>query len=156
MNWIFCFSLACFVFGAGSAVSAEKKIPTILGSWVTEDSASIVKIRSCSRSVCGDIVWLKEPNDKQGIPWTDTQNPKTDLQARPILGLTILSGLNEDGPGIWKNGKIYDPNSGNTYACRAILVSEDKLELRGYVLNPLFGRSEMWVRVVSEPGKRIP
>jgi uncharacterized protein (DUF2147 family) len=46
----------------------------------------------------------------------------------------------------WNVGKLYDPKSGKEYKGRAKLEGENKLVLRGYVLIPLFGRSETWTR----------
>jgi uncharacterized protein (DUF2147 family) len=126
---------------------AASTSPTPLGRWMRSDSSSIVEIRNCDHSLCGQIIWLKEPNDKNGIPWTDTSNPDPKLQTRAIMGLMILQGLSEQKPGVWKSGTIYDPNSGHTYSCRATLDPPDKLILRGYFLSPLLGQSETWNRV---------
>ena len=38
--------------------------------------------------------------------------------------------LDEDN--VWEDGEIYDPKSGNTYNGTMTLVSDNKLDLRGY------------------------
>lgn len=120
----------------------------IVGSWKTEDGSSLVAIEPCGPSFCGKIAWLREPDDKNGIAWTDTKNPEPPLRSRPILGLRILTGLRSEDPGAWTSGRIYDPNSGSTYSCKATLEGRDRLILRGYLVNPLFGRSETWTRAI--------
>jgi uncharacterized protein (DUF2147 family) len=47
-------------------------------------------------------------------------------------------------------GAIYDPVSGNTYACQLRLDGPHRLELRGYVGIPLLGRTTTWLRVGDE------
>jgi uncharacterized protein (DUF2147 family) len=48
--------------------------------------------------------------------------------------------------GQWTGGRVYDPNSGNTYRGTITLIDADTLKLRGYVGITLFGRTEIWKR----------
>ena len=65
---------------------------------------------------------------------------------QPIVGMTILRGLRREGDG-YGSGTILDPDEGRTYRCRALLIEGGrKLELRGYVGLPLFGRTQVWLR----------
>jgi uncharacterized protein (DUF2147 family) len=57
-----------------------------------------------------------------------------------------LDGFDYAGEGKWKNGRVYDPNSGKTYKCKLTLVDENTLELRGYIGISLLGRTETWSR----------
>ena len=50
-------------------------------------------------------------------------------------------------PGEWDGGRIYNPLDGDTYRARMRMLPGGKLELRGYVLLPLFGGSQRWERV---------
>jgi uncharacterized protein (DUF2147 family) len=68
------------------------------------------------------------------------------LREQPVLGLRIISDFNYDGEGVWSGGTVYDPESGNDYRGKMTLADDRTLELRGYVLIPLFGRSETWTR----------
>jgi uncharacterized protein (DUF2147 family) len=73
---------------------------------------------------------------------------KDDRKDKPVLGLQIIRGVKAQGDGVWGGGEILDPNDGQTYRTR--LKPADggkKLEVRGYVGAPLFGRSQTWVRV---------
>lgn len=68
------------------------------------------------------------------------------LKDQPIVGLTMLSGLKKDGAS-YSGGEILDPNNGKTYKSKlTVLDGGKKLEVRGYIGTPLFGRSQTWVR----------
>lgn len=45
-----------------------------------------------------------------------------------------------------EGGKVYDPESGNEYKAKMTLVDNKTLKLRGYILIPLLGRTEVWTR----------
>ena len=84
---------------------------------------------------------------KAGLPRMDDNNPNPDLRSHPIIGLQIMSGFEYAGGYSWGGGKLYDPKSGMTYSGKMTLVSSDRLELRGYVIFSLFGRTSSWTRV---------
>lgn len=47
----------------------------------------------------------------------------------------------------WVDGKILDPRSGKEYACHIELENANTLKIRGYVGNPIFGKTFYWHRV---------
>jgi len=119
----------------------------VLGQWFTEGGKSRVEIKPCGETLCGEIVWLQEPNDEQGRPKTDQRNPDEAMQSRPILGLKLLNGFVRDGDkNVWKKGKIYNPEDGKTYSAELTLDEPGQLEVRGYVGLPMFGKSQTWTR----------
>ncbi|MEQ6291539.1 DUF2147 domain-containing protein [Vogesella sp. GCM10023246] len=68
------------------------------------------------------------------------------LKGKPIVGLTIMTGLKKDGDA-WENGKILDPKSGKVYSAKAKLVEGGKkLEVRGFLGISLLGRTQVWER----------
>lgn len=136
---------APFINGPLRAQENQKEADAILGEWLTEEGTSKVEIYKCGEEYCGKISWLKEP-EKDGKPKVDELNPEERLRNEPLLGLTIMRGFAYDGDNLWKSGKIYDPKSGNDYSAKVTLVDEHNLELRGYVLMPLFGRTSKWTR----------
>ncbi|MFQ5349936.1 MAG: DUF2147 domain-containing protein [Thermoanaerobaculia bacterium] len=101
----------------------------------------------------GRIVWLSEPDfppgDPQaGRPKVDRLNPDPELRGQPILGLSLMSGFRY-ADGVWKGGRIYDPETGKTYKCTVRLGNEGNLKVRGYVGISWLGRTTAWVRVSS-------
>lgn len=81
----------------------------------------------------------------------EDQNPlctacKDGLKNQPIVGMQILSGLKKDGDA-YTGGQILDPNNGKVYRSKMTLQDGGKkLDVRGYIGTPLFGRSQVWIR----------
>ena len=124
----------------------------ILGIWKTELDESKVEVYRCGEKICGKIVWLKRPvytdgSDGQvGTPIIDRKNSDPNLRNRLLIGLQILQGFSEQGDATWGGGSCYDPKSGKSYRGKIRLATPDRLELRGFVGIPLFGRSSAWTR----------
>jgi uncharacterized protein (DUF2147 family) len=143
-------SVLLLLVGSTRTVSAQQKSAEadgILGVWLTEEGTSKIEIYKCGEAeYCGKISWLKEP-EANGKPRVDDKNPDESLRARPLQELVILRGFVYDEDNVWRGGKIYDPKSGNDYTAKITLVDANNLDLRGYVLIPLFGRTSKWTRV---------
>jgi uncharacterized protein (DUF2147 family) len=112
----------------------------VLGTWLVAKEDARVTIYKCQDKFCGKITWLKTPED------LDTKNPDPAKRSEKILGMDILWGFSFNGDQ-WVGGRIYDPDSGKTYRCKMWLKSATRLNLKGYVGIPLFGRTEIWTRV---------
>jgi uncharacterized protein (DUF2147 family) len=145
--------LTCFTVLLLSATTAfGAGLNGILGIWKTEMDESQVEIFMCGEHICGKIIWLKNPvytesrDGELGTPVIDRKNPDSALRSRPVLGLRILEGFTAEGGNAWGNGTCYDPKSGKTYRGRIHLAAPDRLELRGFIGIPLFGRTSVWTR----------
>ena len=145
------FFLLILTFSA--SLSAYIAADDIDGIWFSQDKDAKIEIAKCGATYCGKIVWLKEPTyppgSKLGTPGTpklDDQNPDPARRKDPIIGLQIIKGFQFVGGNVWKNGTIYDPDSGKTYSAKATLVSPGELDLRGFVGVSMFGRTEKWTR----------
>ena len=135
---------------AARAADPALEARDILGTWLTTDGKAHIEIYPCGDLYCGKIVWLSEPLEN-GQPKRDKENPDEALRDRPIIGLILVRDFSYDGDGTWSGGKVYDPESGDEYQGRMTLKDPMTLDLRGYILLPLFGRTERWTRVVSTP-----
>ena len=149
MKVLTCFAL--ILLAATSAFGAGRS--DILGVWRTERDESKVEIFRCGeKELCGKIVWLKNPkytdssDGRIGTPIIDRKNPDPALRSRALIGLQIMDGFTELGDNTWGNGTCYDPKSGKTYRGKIHLASPDRLELRGFIGIPLFGRTSVWIR----------
>ena len=138
---------ATLVLGLFFAASASAQ-GTPFGIWVTEGGLSRIEVFDCAGQVCGEFVWLEEPNEEDGTPKVDGQNPDEALRGRPLMSLQLIEGFTVRGPTAWAGGTIYDPKSGNTYSSTMELQDENTLVVRGYVLLPIFGRSQTWTRYI--------
>ncbi|MBC8343235.1 MAG: DUF2147 domain-containing protein [Bacteroidetes bacterium] len=133
-----------YVFGHAQSTSEADKIK---GEWYTEDNKSTVKIfRAKNGNYYGKITWLKTPNEEDGTPKVDDENPDPSKRSEPIIGLLILKKFDYRGDGSYKGGTIYDPDNGKTYNCIMTLKSDNNLDIRGYVGISLLGRTTAWVR----------
>ncbi len=143
------------VAGAGPAVAADAADAGAgtgaLGIWTTSGGESQIQIAPCGPALCGRIVWLKDPYEKDGTLSRDTKNPVAAKRRRTVLGLTILTGMRPYGakPGEWRGGRIYDPQSGKTYHADMWLKGADKLRFHGYIGVPLFGETTTWTRAAK-------
>ena len=138
-----CFSAAAFLATnlTGTASAADA-----IGTWYTGDKASQVRIVNCGGSLCGTLIWLKEPNDPAtGRPKTDKHNADASKQGRPLLGVPVVLGMKPNGPGQW-NGEVYNAEDGKTYSGSFTLTGPDTADLKGCVLSILC-KSQTWTRV---------
>lgn len=137
------------VAAAAALTSASAMASTPAGLWKTIDDntgnvRSLIRITQVNGEYKGTIEKLFRTPDQE-------QNPKCDkcegaLKDTPITGMTILTGLRQDG-NEFQDGKILDPENGKVYSSKAKLDdSGKKLEVRGFVGVSLFGRSQTWVR----------
>lgn len=141
-------SLAFALLSAAAAHADTAGGTTPVGRWATEGGTSHVEIYRCGPHFCGRIAWLKEPLGKDGRPKHDSKNPDRARRAQTIEGLTFMwSFAAAETPGEWTEGRIYNPLDGDTYRARMRLLPDGRLELRGYVVLPLFGGSQRWERV---------
>jgi uncharacterized protein (DUF2147 family) len=127
-------------------VVSAQKADAILGQWVNPNGQDHILIYKKGNKYFGKLDWIKFPNDEQGNPKTDKNNPDQALQSRPDLGLELLKDFTFDGDDVWDDGTIYDPKNGKTYSCKMTLDG-NSLRIRGYVLFSLFGRTEVWTRL---------
>lgn len=118
-----------------------------VGAWRTIDDAtkkpkSIVRILEREGSLIGRVEKFLDPAADPGKKCTECSDERKD---RPILGMTIMSGLKRDGD-TWSGGHILDPENGKAYRCTVTLVDRGRrLEMRGYI--GIFFRTQVWERV---------
>ncbi len=130
------FSLASFV-GITSAEEAD-----ILGIWINQAGDGQIEISLQQEKYIGTILGggSGDPDRK------DINNSDSTLRDRPLLSLQIVGELAYQDNDKWAGGWIYDPNDGKTYKCKAALIDNETLEIRGYIGIPAFGRTETWTK----------
>lgn len=128
-----------------SVFSQNKDV--IVGKWMNKDANSHITIYHSAGKYLGRIVWLKEPNDAQGKPKMDKNNPDESLRKRPLLGTEILKGFTYTGNNTWEGGTIYDPRTGRTYSSRITLPNANRMDVRGFVGIAALGKTETFTRV---------
>lgn len=133
------------IFLISGSLFAQNEADKVLGKWLNEEKDGKVEIFKKGDKYFGKLVWLKTPNNENGTPKLDKENPDDDLKKRPLQGLELLTDFIYDD-GEWDDGEIYDPKSGNTYSCYMEFESEDVLKIKGYIGVKWIGRTTYWTR----------
>jgi|SRR5271170_369024 uncharacterized protein (DUF2147 family) len=115
------------------------------GTWLFANRVAL-QIFDCGGLLCGRIVWLLRPVTPAGQPDLDLLNPDPALRQRHLCGLTIIWGMQPEGPGRWSNGWLYDPKDGATYDVAAELIAPNTLSARVYHGVSFLGRTEILTR----------
>jgi len=137
--------LLLLIYITAASFVQTPKADDVAGNWYTAQNKAKVQIYRSGNKFFGKITWLKEPNNPDGKPKVDKNNPDASKRANPIVGLQILSGfVFEDDE--WVSGDIYDPENGKTYSCKMSMPDKNTLKVRGYIGISLFGRTETWKR----------
>lgn len=125
---------------ATSAHAADPK-----GTWFNEDKDGIIQIADCSGTLCGTVVWLKNPVDPAtGAPPTDKKNSDPALRSRPIMGLQVVSGMKPSSTaGKW-DGQIYSIDDGKSFEGNLILKTDSEMRVQGCIM--LLCQGETWTR----------
>src|SRR5262245_3059773 len=123
--------------------------PGALGRWITASGNLEVEISPCGSALCGTVVQVLANRSM-----SDPGAPMTAVDARPVLGLQILTDFAPSGHGEW-TGAIYNRENGKTYRCRMSVLDADRLEIRPYVGLPWFGKTQIWRRASgpARPGQ---
>ena len=114
------------------------------GVWQMESGKVTVKVADCGGKLCGKVVGLKKPLNKQGQPKTDKENPNPALRSRPVIGILLMSNMKPDGDNKW-SGSIYNPDDGRTYSA-TMKLDGDRMKVKGCVIG-LICQSKWFVRV---------
>jgi uncharacterized protein (DUF2147 family) len=130
-----------------AAMAAQAASP--VGVWRTIDDEtgkerSIIRITETNGELQGVVEQIRDfPGDD---PKHLCDKCKGERKDKPIVGMTILWGLKQNG-NEWSGGEILDPKKGKIYRCK-LTPSEDgkQLNVRGYIGISLIGRSQTWHR----------
>lgn len=145
MKKMFTLTLAAAALASFGAAAQQSPV----GVWKTIDDATgkpkaLIRITDNKGELRGKIEKLfREPGEDP--------NPKCEkcegaLKDQPVLGMTILAGMKQDGDE-YNGGQILDPANGKVYRSKMSLADGGKkLNVRGYIGVPAFGRTQTWVR----------
>ncbi len=100
------------------------------GTWFAAKQKLTIEVRYCGgENICGTLVGIKKPLDKNGNPKLDKENPDPNLRSRPVIGLEIMSNMKFSGGNEW-TGKVYNADDGSTYRGE-IKLQGDKFVVKG-------------------------
>lgn len=128
-----------------TSTAAVDPASAVEGFWLTENRRAIVQTRICGMNVCGHMVWMADPVDAAG-------KAKLSANGEPMCGSQMIGELKASGAGRWGDGWVLDPRSGDRYSATLALLSPEKIKLRGYLVAPFLGSSQIWTRVPDDRG----
>ena len=141
------FCIALLVAGASMSASADPMSP--VGAWNTIDDEtnqpkSTVRITEKDGVISGTVEKIVDPAKQDSkCEKCAGDDPR---KGKPVIGMTILTGLKKEGDNVYGGGQILDPNNGKTYNAKVTVIDGGKkLEMRGSIL--FFGRTQTWIRV---------
>jgi uncharacterized protein (DUF2147 family) len=121
-----------------------------VGVWTTIDDKTgqprtEVTLSETNGVVNGRITKFLDPNANQAAVCGKCADGDA-RKDKPVMGMMILTGLKKTGEE-WAGGQILDPTEGKVYSAKIKLIEGGKkLEMRGFVGTPMFGRTQTWVR----------
>ena len=132
---------------ASVQIASAAATPDPEGLWLTENKRAAVKVERCGDSICGTLAWIIKGGMEK-----DTKNPDKNLRDTPLCGMKILYGFtnNPKNAKVWEGGKIYKADEGDIYNATVSVLNDSKMNLRGYVGVPLFGKTQTWTRVSAK------
>jgi uncharacterized protein (DUF2147 family) len=138
-----------FVLATASVLAMAQSTPAGLWKTIDDDGKtekSLVRIVNNGGVLTGKVEHITDPAkaEEKCVKCED------DRKDKPIVGMIIISGAKQDAeePEKWTGGMILDPAKGSSY--KLILKTTDggkKLDVRGYIGSPMFGRTQTWIRV---------
>jgi len=129
---------------------AQKNPDAITGKWESTQKNLIVEVYKQNNAFKARIVWFHDDDDtitpiEERL---DIKNPNKSLRSRKILGMDVLSGLVYDPKqNRWEKGRIYDSSSGRTWDATVWLLDANHLNVRGFYLVRLFGKTLNFTRI---------
>ena len=146
MATISCVALGMLAMVAGTAAFGAER-DAVHGRWAGD--RSVLEISEQGGELRAVVIALDEPNYLEGedfgpvgAPRRDDLNPDESLRDRRMIGVNLLSDYTFDG-NRWQ-GRIYDPESGKTYASNMQVGRDGNLKMRGYIGVPMFGRTAVF------------
>ncbi len=142
---VFATSLLFFFLTSFSADDGDR----IIGLWEPSNGKARVKIEKIGTKYYGKIVYLKEPIDPATMAAKlDKNNPDESMRNVPLKGYRLLKDFIYNEKDEWKEGTIYDPESGSLYSCVINMKDENTLDIRGYVGVKALGKTDVWKRLI--------
>ena len=137
-----------FVLATASVLAMAQNTPAGLWRTIDDDGKtekSTVRITVTNGVLSGKVEHITDPAKAE----EKCSKCEDDRKDKPIVGMVIINDVKQDAeePGLYGGGLILDPAKGTTYKVRIKTIDGGKkLEVRGYIGSPMFGRTQTWIR----------
>ncbi len=141
-------SIFIVLFILFSINSFAQKGDDILGKWINSKQERIIEIYKNNDLYYAKVIWLKDSDKGNGFMRLDIKNPNTSLENRKIIGIDFLMGFSYfTDRQVWREGHIYNYETGNTYTGKMALNDDGSLDLTGYYgILWFLGRTQTYTR----------
>jgi len=148
-RFIAVFFSAFLIVGVAQAAS---KAPTAAGFWEQSDDKGVVGgwflFAEKDGVYSGRLIKMFKKDDEPLVE--NCLKCAGDQKNARMLGLTIVTGMKRTGLK-YKDGSILDPRDGNVYHAEMEVSPDGKqLSVRGYLLIPLLGQTQVWNRLPDD------
>ncbi len=116
-----------------AAAEAQGPARGVTGVWIDHTGQGAVEIEPCGDSMCGRVVWLKNPAHKS-------------RSGHLICGTQILGDLHARANNTWESGWIYNPEDEERFSAEIKLKNDNTLLVTGYLGIKLLGETYTWKR----------
>lgn len=113
---------------AAAPTSTAQPTNTPLGLWLTEEKEGKVRIEQCGSNLCGYSVDKKSNQNGEQV----------------LINMKPAKDANKDAK--W-SGRIFDPNTGNTYDSTIAMRGTDTLRVQGCAFGGMFCGGQTWSRL---------
>ncbi len=120
-----------------SVTSQARAAASPVGMWWTEDHSGVIDIAPCETGLCGRIVGQPHPRNADGAVPVDAHGVK-------LCGLVILRDAKPTTTEGHFRGVITNPEDASNWNCEIWVDADGALRLRGYVLLPMLGQTQVW------------
>ncbi|MGB5555362.1 MAG: DUF2147 domain-containing protein [Flavobacteriaceae bacterium] len=121
---------------------------SIFGKWKTIDDRTgdpkaVISIYEKEGLMYGHVVEILEKGREDSL----CVKCEGDKKDKPVVGMTIIEGLEENDDGEWKGHTLFDPEQAMTFRCKIWLNPDNanELKVRGYLA--FIYRTQTWIRV---------
>ena len=125
-----------------AATGGAQAAADAVGVWKTPTNGE-VEIFHCGPDLCGRL--LNSPRLKTDPGLKDIKNKDAGQRGRTLKGMVFITGF-KGGPPTWSDGKLYNPEDGNTYAGSITLQANGALQLKGCAAVVLC-KTQVWARI---------
>ena len=139
-------TILSIALAVSSVIAFAQTNADVVGEWYNAEKDAVITLYEDGSTISGKITWMKFPNDKNGNPKTDPENPDEKLRSRARLGMVMMNNFTHIEGNVWDDGNLYDPKKGKDYSGMITLADENTLDLRGYIGFSFIGRSSTWTR----------
>jgi len=140
-----------FLFTIIGLSAKTQNADAILGKWINEKQTRTIEIYKNNDLYYGRVLSLKDSEKGVGSKRLDIKNPNSSLNNRKIIGIDFLMSFSYfTDRDVWKEGHIYNYETGNTYSGKLSINKDGSMDLTGYYgILWFLGRTQTLTRVTE-------